>query len=456
MISAYGDTGTDYDGFLRTFQVNNSDGKFTTKNLISKWEYDDSDGAYAGITHISGDIYAIYHMNATAGALFTTCAWSSNGTLKENIIDIESMQKKPSSYPSLIHVTDDIYALMYQEYGGDYDQYLETFEISSDGAITPKDVQIIDDKSTTTVINSIHGCMVDSDTIAIVWSESVDDNLSLVTYNITSSGEITNTNADLWVFYLQATSNAHAYIHEVTDNIFAINYKDKNLHGQMNITSIADNGSITKSFIDTFEFESTTCFYPLMYTMREPTIDENGVFFIGYQNASYHVVKTLNISKSGIIDGIIDTSNFESGSYFSPFAHISNDYYLIISTEIGTPYGNSYVIEMETDYLWTNQPNGTQSLHLDTLDYDTNYIVWVNYTDGACEVSEWFWFTTESEASPREWSQIELFNVSFSNETSVRPTFSFNVSFQNTSLYYEAFSFNFSFSNISNYEQTTF
>ena len=49
---------------------------------------------------------------------------------------------------------------------------------------------------------------------------------------------------------------------------------------------------------------------------------------------------------------------------------------------------------------WSNQPNGIKSLTLSTLDYSTNYTVWLNFTDGHCAVNETYWFITETF----EWS----------------------------------------------------
>jgi hypothetical protein len=44
---------------------------------------------------------------------------------------------------------------------------------------------------------------------------------------------------------------------------------------------------------------------------------------------------------------------------------------------------------------WFDQANGTQSLMLSALEYNTNYTIWLNYTDGHCIVNETFWFITE-------------------------------------------------------------
>jgi len=46
---------------------------------------------------------------------------------------------------------------------------------------------------------------------------------------------------------------------------------------------------------------------------------------------------------------------------------------------------------------WSSQANGTRSLTLQTLSYNTNYTVWLNFTDGHCDVNETYWFITEAE-----------------------------------------------------------
>jgi len=45
--------------------------------------------------------------------------------------------------------------------------------------------------------------------------------------------------------------------------------------------------------------------------------------------------------------------------------------------------------------IWNNKSNCTRRLNLSILDYNTNYTIWLNYTDGHCTVNETYWFTTE-------------------------------------------------------------
>jgi len=43
---------------------------------------------------------------------------------------------------------------------------------------------------------------------------------------------------------------------------------------------------------------------------------------------------------------------------------------------------------------WSNRENDTQPLDLDSLNYNTKYTIYLNYTDGHCIVNETFWFKT--------------------------------------------------------------
>lgn len=47
---------------------------------------------------------------------------------------------------------------------------------------------------------------------------------------------------------------------------------------------------------------------------------------------------------------------------------------------------------------WNTKGNGTRGVDLSTLSYNTNYTVWVNFSDEYCTKNNSFWFITETEA----------------------------------------------------------
>ena len=48
---------------------------------------------------------------------------------------------------------------------------------------------------------------------------------------------------------------------------------------------------------------------------------------------------------------------------------------------------------------WTDQTNGTRTLNFSgNLNYNTNYTIWLNFTDGNCNVNETYWFTIKANS----------------------------------------------------------
>ena len=326
-------TGELMDGFLTVIEV--SDVGVFNDSVIDEWEYDTSDGLYAGILHISGDIYAVYYMDAGNGVLFTTRAWSSNGTLQKTMIDSENYTKPAGQH--LIHVTGDIYALSYQENGGGYDHFLETYEITSAGAISARiDVVEYDDSSTSAVLSRApHMALVDNNTVAIVMANNALDG-RLYTYNISDTGDITNNYADYWEF--DGTNGEYPHIKKIAGNVFAIVYEGSGSDGFVKTLTIADNGSITKSWIDELEFDIYDCYYPTMFTVADASVYNPGVYGITYKGPGNDgFVKTMNITRAGDIGTVIDSLAFDTvyNYYFAPTIHIADNFYVICYTGPG-------------------------------------------------------------------------------------------------------------------------
>jgi hypothetical protein len=351
MTSGKGDSD---DGFLTVIEVNDT-GVFND-SVISEWEYDITYGYYAGILHISGDIYAVYYEDTSNGVIFTTRAYESNGTLQKTMIDKENYIKPGSSH--LIHVTGDIYALTYEEYAGGYDHFLETYTITSSGAISARiDVIEYNQSSTTTMpAYAPHMALIDSNTIAIVYSWYSGGDGGLITYNISDAGDITNTYADFWEF--DSTQGTYPGIKKVSGNVFAITFQGSDADGFVKTLTIADTGAITKSFIDFLEFDTTICIYPTpIFTVNEGSV--YGVTYKGVDDDGF--VKTFNMSTDGTIGAaIIDSLEFDTvdNIYYSPVQHIADNYYAICYTS--TVYdGWACSVEIETDTSTPTPPANT-------------------------------------------------------------------------------------------------
>lgn len=331
-----GDGTADYDGYLNTFQISNSNGSFTTKTIKSQWEYDTSDGLYAGVIPLENvnDTYIVYYKDAAAGVIFTTRAFANDGTLQKTQIATRSYTLPHTS--QMLHVTGDVYALIYQEGGGGYDYFLETYNIWSNGTISSRIDFVEWDQTSTADARDWHpqAVMVDIDTISIVWCESVGSDGWITTFNISSAGDITNTAADVWEFNNEFAK--FPYLINISGDVFAIAYQDASGDGKINTTIIYDTGMMSKTWIDSLEFDAADCVFPNVFIVNDASDFTVGVYGITYQGTGADgFVCTLNISSDGTVgDSIIDSLEFDAADsvYYCNAVHVSDNYYLLVYT----------------------------------------------------------------------------------------------------------------------------
>jgi hypothetical protein len=411
MTSAAGDTGSDSDGFLRTFQVNDADGEFV-KSIVSKWEYDTSDGLYAGITHISDDIYAVYYSDTSNGVLFTTRAWASNGTLQKTMIDSETYTKPKGEH--LIHVTGDIYALTYQEAAGGYDHFLETYEITSAGAISAR-IDVVEYDSSSTSANvpfAPHMALVDSNTVAIVMCDSAYDGM-LFTYDISDAGDITDTYADYWEFDWDKGSTPH--IKKISGNVFAIAYQGTDGDGFVKTVTISDSGAITKSWIDELEFDTADCNYPTLFTVNDANDFTPGVYGVSYRGTDFDgFVSTFNITSAGDIGTVIDYLEFNTYNYYwAPCVHVADDYYLFVYE--GTGYdGWACTVEISTAALYKEFSNPYPEDGAYNISTTATYNVTITHDKGTSMTVDFY-----SSTDQVSWTHLQTNNSVLNESVSV-------------------------------------
>jgi hypothetical protein len=151
-ISISGDTfaaayvDTDNDGQLVTIDIN-SDGTIDPAPVLDTWEYQTSYMISPIISHVDGNIWAIYNREVNDMYMFTTSI-ATDGTLGKTKIDnhLVSDDLGGSDYINLTEVRDGIWMLVGMMPTGTH-RGVQTFTISADGtAITLKDTRdLLDD-----------------------------------------------------------------------------------------------------------------------------------------------------------------------------------------------------------------------------------------------------------------------------------------------------------------------
>ena len=461
MTSAYGDTGADIDGFLRILNV--TDDGDIQEALADSWEYDVSDGRWAGLCHITGDLYAVIYNDESSniGKVCTFRAFSNNGTFTKSILDTYEFNSDIGvQYPSLTHVTGELYVVFYQETSlAGYDHNIETINISSDGSISDNHIDFEDDDWNWNSYSVGLNCVpIDEDTFAFVVTEVQAGGYGWVfTHNISDTGIITDAYADAWKF--NGDGGAYfPYIQHIAGNTFAIAYKGNDSDGDLGTLQISDDGTINKIWNDTFEFDNTLADYISMFEIANANDYSPGVYGITYINDGDDAyLKTINISIDGTIENdIVDSieiDNDEEWFYlcqgYTPMVHIDNGFYLVTFTDenndgwvkvinITSPEEGEWIQNTTGWFTFNNNQNFTQNTN--------GFFTFLNNLNYTQENRGWFTFFNNLNFSQNDKGYF-LFqnNQNFTQDSKGFFTFSHNQNFTQSKKGFFTFNNNLNF-----------
>ena len=190
--------------------------------------------------------------------------------------------------PNIIHISGDVYAIAYA--GDSDDGFLKTVQIAGSGQILDEEVDILEFdvvKGKTPNIIPISG-----NVYAIAYAEDGDDG-RLITVTIAANGQITDTLIDTLEF--DSAKGRTPNIIPISGDVYAIAYAGNTDDGFLKTVTIATDGQITDTVIDTLEFDPVKGKTPNI-------IPISGVYAIAYAgNDDDGFLKTVEITTSGQI-----------------------------------------------------------------------------------------------------------------------------------------------------------
>jgi hypothetical protein len=356
---AWGSTGTDKRGWLRTFSIYPDNGTIRNE-VIDSWNYGatgDNDGEYAQIKHIAGtDMYLLFWRGEGNYNQLGTVRIYENGTIQNSFISKKTMVYKGFAR-HIDNLTARLWALVYSADDSE-DGMLETWYVyNNNGTIvsTANDTVEFD----TVFAGTPSFITIDDDTIAILYSNiSAAGDWTIATYNISlSTGAITEPFADYWTFSSDVYGSAQIW--SIGANTCLVAYTDSGYDVHASTLSIANNGTITKSFIDTLKVIDANVAAETvgltLFAIAEPSIYDDGVLGVtvrGIGAAEYDgYLYTFNVSSAGTLDAAYaDMIEFETTGIvsFTGVQYIANDYYVIVYTEFTSKDGFMCTIEINT------------------------------------------------------------------------------------------------------------
>ena len=287
-------TGDTDDGFLKTVQIAGS-GEIGNEEIDS-FEFDVVKGKTPDIIPISGDVYAIAYAEDGDDGRLITVTIANDGQITEAIIDSVEFDNAKGKTPNIIHISGNVYAIAYA--GDGDDGWLITGTITAAGQITDTLIDSLEFdpvKGKTPNIIPISG-----NVYAIAYAGVLDDGF-LITVTIATDGQITDTVIDTLEF--DTSQGKTPNIIPISGDVYAIAYAGNADAGSLKTVTIATDGQITDPVIDTLEFDSAKGKTPNIIPVS------GDVYAIAYAgNGDDGFLKTLTIATDGqITDPVIDT-----------------------------------------------------------------------------------------------------------------------------------------------------
>ncbi len=297
--------GAGSNGTVKTLQI---DANGTIADAaIDTLVFDAGSGIEPCLVNVSGNVYAIAYRGPGSDGFVKTVTIASNGQIGDTVIDTLEFDTSDGFTPVIVHVSGDTFAVAYR--GVNNDGFIRTMTIASDGQMGNAVIDTLEfDPSDCYEPDVIH---VSGDVYAVVYRGPADDGF-IKTMTIVANGQIGDVVIDTLEY---DTSNAYEpNIIQVSGNYYAIAYRGVSSAGYLKTVEIAPGGMITDAVIDTQIYDNNRGFEPDIMGLGGNVfvVAYRGASTIGW-------VKTWEISPSGVITNVvIDSLEFDAANGSEP------------------------------------------------------------------------------------------------------------------------------------------
>lgn len=276
--------------------------------------------------------------------------YADSGDITKSIVDTYEFDTSAGSYPDIIQIDSDTYAISYQGQGtGVLSGFVQTVDIDSLGNITPTGNTL---EFETAAIVFTEMVQIDSDTFAIVY-RSTDNDGFIQTVDITGAGVITSKAN----FEFDTNTGTDPQIVQVDSDTFAVVNQGGGADGWIRTLNISADG-LTISEEDSFEFDT------LEGRDNDIIQVDSDTFLVVHRGVDNHgFARTINISTDGTINSIENTLEFEPTveAYQNALAQIDSDTFVVAYRDVDSD-GRLATLDVTS--------SGTITL-VETLEYDT-------------------------------------------------------------------------------------
>ena len=282
-----------WHGIIKTIIIND-DGSIGEEKF--EFEFDSNRGIRPDIIHIHGSVFAFVYRGFSEKGYINTIDIANDGTITS--IQSEIFDDSKGLTPNIIHIADEIYGIAYR--GFNDDGYIQTLTITNSGTIDLSSAQTKEfENNYCSYPEIIH---VTGDIYAIAYNGPSEKGI-IKTVNISNSGYISGSYIDSFIF--DSTRGYRPDIIHIADRAFAISYSQYS-NGYLKTFRIGENGNITDSSDDHYSFDtwmSTDTKCKLIHIFDE-------IYAIAHKRKNDDcIVRTIRISHDQKARPIISKSN---------------------------------------------------------------------------------------------------------------------------------------------------
>jgi len=274
---------------------------------------------FSDIIHVTGDIYAIVFSGTDGDGFIVTVEIDSAGNIGASVIDTFEFDTSNCQFPDIIHIADDIFAIAYT--GAGNHGFCVTLSISDAGDIGAAVIDSLDfDTGGSLDPNIIN---VSGSTYAVVYV-GAGNHGKVSTFTISDAGDIGAAVIDSFEFDTVGCGNPR--IIHVSGEVFAVFHAGSSYPGQISTFTINAGGDIGAATIDKAAYDTSSANFNRVLHVS------GNVFAVVYRGPAYDGwLATVTISDAGDIGAsAIENWEFDYWEGRHPdIMHISGDVYCI-------------------------------------------------------------------------------------------------------------------------------
>ena len=241
------------NGYIKTVSITAAGD--VGNSVIDSLEFDATNGREPAIIKVADGIFAIAYRGPANDGFIITVSIAGSGDIGNSVIDTLEYDTADGYQPDIIHVAGNVYAIAYQGPGSD--GYIKTVSITPAGDIGNSAIDSLDFDTTSISYPAIIN--VSGNIYAVAYQGS-GFNGFLKTVSITTAGDIGNSVIDTLEF--DTSNGREPKIIFVSGDTYAIAYRGPNNDGFLKTVSIAPGGDIAGSVIDTLEYDTSDGYQP--------------------------------------------------------------------------------------------------------------------------------------------------------------------------------------------------